>query len=67
MLDWIKVADKVPEEDKAYICWTKDNGVGVGFYTTRFSEDYKGEKKWVIANNINEDVIAWAEFNYFEG
>jgi len=70
MLEWNKVEDKLPEDEKMYLCWTNapyGNGVGVGFYTDKLGEEYKGEKKWVIANQVNEDVVAWAEFNYFEG
>lgn len=69
MVEWIKVEDRLPEDEKAYICWAKaeyGNGVGIGFYTDKLSSEYNGEKRWVIADMVNENVVAWAEFNYFE-
>ena len=70
MVEWYKVEDKLPEDEKLYLCWTKSdygNGVGVGFYTDKISKEYNGEKRWVIAGMINENVVAWADFNYYEG
>ncbi len=69
MVQWIKVTDRLPEDGRAYLCWTKaeyGDGIGIGFYTDKLSSEYNGEKRWVIADMVNENVVAWAEFNFFE-
>ena len=63
MVEWIKVEDALPELRKMYICWTKadyGDGIGIGFYD-------KETGKWIIADQENDNVVAWSDFNYFEG
>jgi len=63
MVEWIRVEDGFPEIKKMYLCWTKStygDGIGIGFYD-------KELKKWIIGNQVNDDVVAWADFNYYEG
>ncbi len=70
MVEWIKVENKLPEDERYCLCATLSpyygKGVAIGFYTDRLGKEYNGEKRWVIANEVNEDVVAWAEFNYYK-
>lgn len=62
MVEWVKVEDRLPETEKNVLCWTKayyGNGVGIGFFD-------KKENKWIIADMINDNVVAWADFNRYE-
>lgn len=67
VLDWISVKIRVPDNERAVVCWCKDRCIGIGCYSKRLSSEYKGEGRFVIGNYVNEDVIAWAEINSYEG
>lgn len=65
MVDWIKCEDNTPKDEHFCLCWCSDNSFGLGFYSNRLSKEYNGEYRWIIGNEINEKVIAWADFNYY--
>ena len=65
MVDWIKCEDKLPEDRKFVLCWCNDDSFGIGHYEENLGGRYEGQSGWVIANQINNKVIAWAEFNMY--
>lgn len=66
MIDWIKCGDALPNDERFYLCWCSDDSFGLGFYTNKLSHEYKGNYRWVIGNEVNEKVIAWADFNRYK-
>ena len=65
MVDWIKCEDNTPKDNRFYLCWCSDDSFGLGFYSDRLTKAYNGEHRWIIGNEINEKVIAWADFNRY--
>ena len=62
MLEWILCSDRLPNDSRAYLCYCGDYRYGFGRYIKEDDEEYH----WIIGNYINEDVIAWADFNRCE-
>ena len=65
MLNWKRVQDEVPDNDRLVICWIKGEKVGFGIYTDKLSKEYNSEKRFVVYDYVNENVIAWADFNKY--
>ena len=63
MVEWILCSDRLPNDSRAYLCYCVDYRYGFGRY---IKEDDDEEYHWIIGNYINEDVIAWADFNRCE-
>ena len=39
------------------VCWIKGKKVGFGIYTDKLSKEYNGEKRFVVYDYVNENVI----------
>ena len=65
MLEWIKCEDRTPDNERFVLCWLNNDSFGLGFYSNNLSSEYNGEYRWIIGNEINEKVIAWADFNRY--
>ena len=69
MINWIKVADEIPEEGKRLLYFFEGTGVWVGFYYGR-DEDYPDSNNHVFASNVGfltGDVTHWCYIDYPEG
>lgn len=62
MLEWVLCSDRVPNDSRTCLCYCGDYRYGLGHYIKEYDDEYH----WIIGNYINEDVIAWADFNRCE-
>tara|TARA_Y100000361_G_scaffold74793_1_gene66160 strand:+ start:656 stop:955 length:300 start_codon:yes stop_codon:yes gene_type:complete len=68
MINWIKVADEIPEEGKRLLYFFEGTGVWVGFYYGR-DESYPSSNNHVFGSNagfLTGDVTHYCYINYPE-
>ena len=47
------------------VCWIKGKKVDFGIYTDKLSKEYNEGKSFIVYDYVNENVIAWADFNAY--
>lgn len=57
MTEWHKCSDKLPENDRAILCYTDSNDIMTGIYA--YNQFYLSDEAWQCLNNVL--ITHWTE------